>query len=275
MTLKAKFLTFAIASGLFLSSCNGVSSVDPKFNVYFFTANVNANIIDTIFNQEPATLIERPEDPTRSGFEFVGWYNDVALTNEWDFTLDVMPEASLVLYAKWEVGIRTITYTLNGGEMTTENYQVEFSPGDNVVLPQARRVGYTFKGWFNYDQNFVLYPNSEGTKPGDKPIVTITASAFENIIIYAHWAVIQTNVSFRANHPGGTSVVPNPGTIRFSYGSTIVFGTNFPQDFGTVAGYRFLGWNSKADGTGDSYNNNSVFLRTSPLTIFGQWQAVV
>ena len=271
---KAKLLTFALASGLFLSSCNGVSSVDPEFNVYFFTANVNATIVDTIFNQEPGTFIEEPEDPTRSGFDFVGWYLNVGLTNDWDFSTDVMPEASIVLYAKWEVGIKTIVYNLNGGEMTTENYQVEFSPGDNVVLPQARRLGYTFKGWFDYDQDFVLYPNSEGTKPGDKPIVTITASAFENIVIYAHWAVIQANVSFRANHPGGTSLVANPGTIRFAYGSTINFGTNFPQDFGTVAGFRFLGWNSKADGTGDSYNNNTVFLRTSPITLFGQWQPV-
>jgi uncharacterized repeat protein (TIGR02543 family) len=274
MRLKKKIFTFILASGLFLSACNGSSNVSSEYNVYFFTANVNADIVDTIFNQQPGTKIVKPDNPTRSGFDFVGWYLDVGLTNDWDFLTDVMPEASIVLYAKWEVGIKTIVYRLNGGEMTTENYQVEFSPGDNVVLPQARRVGYTFKGWFDYDQNFVLYPNSEGTRPGDKPIVTITASAFSNIILFAHWAVIQTNVSFRANHPGGTTVVPNPGTIRFPYGSTIIFGTNFPADFGNVAGFRFLGWNSKADGTGDSYNNNTVFLKTSPITIFGQWQLV-
>jgi len=274
MTFKKNLLTFILASGLFLSSCNGLNSVEPKFNVYFFTANVNASTVGTIFDQEPGTLINQPEDPTRSGFDFMGWYYDVGLTQEWDFQTDVMPEASIIFYAKWEVGIKTITYNLNGGVMTTENYQVVFSPGDNIVLPQARRLGYTFKGWFNYDQNFVLYPNSEGTKPGDKPIVTITASAYENIVIYAHWAIIQANVSFRANHPGGTTVVPNPGTIRFPYGSTIIFGTNFPQDFGIVAGYRFLGWNSVADGTGDRYNNNTVFLRTSPITLFGQWELV-
>lgn len=272
MKARANFLALFIASGLFVSSCGGSSSLEPEYNVYFFTANINATNIDTIFNQEPGTLIDRPDDPTRSGFEFVGWFNDVGLTSDWNFDTNLMPEASMVLYAKWEVGIKTIVYNLNGGEMTTENYQVEFSPGDNIVLPQARRLGYTFKGWFAYDQDFVLFPNSEGTRPGDKPIITISASAFEDIIIYAHWAVIQANISFRSNHPGGTTVVPNPGTIRLGYGSTIVYGTNFPQDFGIVAGYLFLGWNSRADGTGDSYNNNTVFLRTSPLTVFGQWR---
>jgi len=278
MIIKQRVLTIALATGLFLSSCNGSSSIDPEFNVYFYTANVNANTVDTIFNQEPGTFIEKPEDPTRSGFEFLGWYDNVGLTNAWDFTVDLMPEASMVLYAKWEVGTRTITYSLNGGTMTTENYQEEYSPGESIVLPQARRLGYTFKGWFNYNQNFVLYPNSEGTKPGDKPIVTITSSSFEDVVIYAHWSVIQAVVSFRTNHPnnqpGNLPVVPNPGTIRVSYGTIISFGTNFPQDFGTVANYLFLGWNSKLDGTGDWYINDTVFINTSSITIYGQWQPV-
>jgi uncharacterized repeat protein (TIGR02543 family) len=274
MIIKQRFLTLALATGLFLSSCNGSSSIDPEFNVYFYTANVNANTVDTIFNQEPGTLIEKPEDPTRSGFEFLGWYDNVGLTNAWDFTVDLMPEASMVLYAKWEVGTRSIIYNLNGGTMTTQNYKEEYFPGENVLLPQARRLGYTFRGWFNYDQNFVLYPNSEGTKPGDKPIVTIKSSSFENIVIYAHWSVIQAVVSFTSNHQGGPSVVPNPGTIRVNYGTIISFGTNFPQDFGTVAGYLFLGWNSKKDGTGDWYNNDTVFIKTSSIMIFGQWQPV-
>ena len=274
MTIKQRFFTSVFATSLLLSACGGSSSVNQEFNVYFFTANVNANLVDSIFNQPAGTLIERPEDPVRSGFEFVGWYNDVALTNAWDFSVDLMPEASMVLYAKWDVGISTITYNLNGGTMTTENYPVQFTPGDNVILPQASRVGYTFKGWFAYDQNFDLYPNSEGTRPGDKPIVTITASSYEDIVIYAHWVVIQAIVSFRSNHPGGTAVVPNPGTIRVSYGTIISFGTNFPEDFGTVAGFLFLGWNSKSNGTGDWYINDTVFIKTSSITIYGQWQPV-
>lgn len=257
-----------------LSSCNGSSQAAIEYNVYFFTANQNATIIDTIFDQEPGTKIAQPENPVRSGFDFVGWYTDVRLTNEWDFENDVMPEASLVLYAKWEVGIRDIIYILNGGTISTETFPTTYFPGQNVVLPQARRVGYTFKGWFGYDQDFVTYPNSEGTKPGDKPIVSIGAAQFDDVTVYAHWAVIQANVTFRSSHPGGTTVVANPGTIRVAYNTIIQYGTNFPADFGTVAGFQFLGWNSKADGTGDWYINGTLFLRTSPITLYGQWQPV-
>ena len=273
MKIRQRFLTFALSTGLFLSACNGPTSVDREYNVYFFTANVNASQVDTILNQKPGTLIKKPNDPTRSGFEFVGWYDDVGLTNAWDFTVDLMPEASMVLYASWEASTRTITYELNGGTMKTEDYQVEYSPGDNVILPQAERVGFTFKGWFYENQNFVLYPNSEGTKPGEKSVITISSSSFENIVIYAHWAVIQSVVSFKVNHPIPASV-QKPGTIRVSYGTIIQYGTNFPRDFGIVAGYLFVGWNSKADGTGEWFRNDTVFNKTSSIELFGQWQPV-
>jgi uncharacterized repeat protein (TIGR02543 family) len=274
MILKLNKIALILAAVVGLTACNGSSQTNDVYNVYFFTANQNATILDPIIDQEPGSLITPPENPERSGFDFIGWYLDVQLTTPWDFETDVMPETSIVLYAKWEVGIRDIIYILNGGTISTENYPTTYFPGQNVVLPQARRVGYTFKGWFSYDQDFVTYPNSEGTKPGDKPVISIGSAQFEDVTVYAHWAVIQTNVSFRSSHPDGTTVVANPGTIRVPYNTIIQYGVNFPADFGTVAGYRFLGWNSKADGTGDWYINGTLFLRTSPITIYGQWQPV-
>ena len=274
MILKLNKIALILAAVVGLTACNGSSQTNNVYNVYFFTANQNATILDPIIDQEPGSLITPPENPERSGFDFIGWYLDVQLTTPWNFETDVMPETSIVLYAKWEVGIRDIIYILNGGTISTENYPTTYFPGQSVVLPQARRLGYTFKGWFTYDQDFVTYPNSEGTKPGDKPVVSIGSAQFEDVTLYAHWAVIQAVVSFRASHPDGTTVVANPGAIRISYNSIIEYGVNFPADFGTVAGYRFLGWNSKADGTGDWYINGTLFLRTSPITIYGQWQPV-
>ncbi len=45
-------------------------------------------------------LIEVPEEPTREGFEFDGWYLDSAGTMPWDPEKDVVTE-SITLYAGW------------------------------------------------------------------------------------------------------------------------------------------------------------------------------
>lgn len=41
-----------------------------------------------------------PTDPTKSGYEFDGWYSDSEFTTEWDFTTDTVT-ADITLYAKW------------------------------------------------------------------------------------------------------------------------------------------------------------------------------
>lgn len=270
--INRKLLTLTLASFVLLASCNGVSET-PAYNVYFFTANTAATQIETIFNQEVGTLIPRPENPTRNGFDFIAWYLDLDNTIEWDFDNDLMPNESIVLYAKWAPTIRTITYDLNDGEMINETYPTTFIPGTTFVLPQARRTGYLFRGWYFYDQILENFPNNEGTKPGDPALTTLPNTLFEDIFLYAHWQAIKAVVTFRSNHPGGASVVPNPGNRVVAYGTVIDYGTTFPSDFGTIAGYTFMGWNSRADGTGTWYPNGGIFTRTLAITLYGQWQS--
>ncbi len=43
--------------------------------------------------------VQRPTDPTATGWRFDGWFSDTALTREYDFTTPVT--ADLTLYAKW------------------------------------------------------------------------------------------------------------------------------------------------------------------------------
>ena len=47
--------------------------------------------------------LEEPEEPTREGYEFDGWYTDKECRNEFDFDDDTtMPASDLTLYAGWD-----------------------------------------------------------------------------------------------------------------------------------------------------------------------------
>ena len=44
--------------------------------------------------------VEEPEDPTREGYVFTGWYQDKNCTYEWDMETNTVSE-SMTLYAGW------------------------------------------------------------------------------------------------------------------------------------------------------------------------------
>lgn len=44
---------------------------------------------------------DKPDDPTKEGFTFEGWYKEAELTNIWAFETDTVT-ANITLYAKWE-----------------------------------------------------------------------------------------------------------------------------------------------------------------------------
>lgn len=270
--MKKVISIFFLLLSMLISGCVTTGEQDELFNIYFYTANSGATTIESIYGIEPGTLVDAPADPLRPGFDFAGWYTDIAFTNSWDFATNVMPEQSILLYAKWDVTEREVIYNVNGGTITTANYRTTFNPGETFVLPQASKTGYTFKGWFLYDQIISAYPNTEGTKPGDVGIASLPSSTIEDFIIYAHWWAIKVVITYRANHPGGTSVQSNPSSKTMAYGTEIDYGTNFPADYGVVAGYRFIGWNTNREGTGDWFYDSSIFTKTTPTTIYGQWQ---
>lgn len=89
------------------------------------------------------TPADRPADPTKEGYTFIGWYNG---ESEWDFETPVTAvTADLTLTAKWQINRYTITFDTAGGSEVpsiTQDY------GTAITPPAApTRTGYTFAGW--------------------------------------------------------------------------------------------------------------------------------
>ena len=71
---------------------------DPGFTITFDSkggSDVPAQ------NQMYGQLLEEPEDPTREGYDFTGWYKDSACDLQWNVEEDII-ETDMTLYAGWQ-----------------------------------------------------------------------------------------------------------------------------------------------------------------------------
>ena len=91
-------------------------------------------------------LATKPENPTKSGYAFVGWY----LNGEaYDFSTPVRND--IVLTAQW-VELATVTFDVNGGSAVASQTIIK---GATVAKPEdPTREGYKFLGWYNGEEAY-------------------------------------------------------------------------------------------------------------------------
>lgn len=79
--------------------------------------------------------IEKPADPTRKGYRFVGWSDSIP---------SIMPDSSVTVEAQWEAKMYTITLMLDSAVYDT----LKVAYGDTIQLPEnLQKTGYKFMGW--------------------------------------------------------------------------------------------------------------------------------
>ena len=127
------------------------------------------NYIETI------TGIEWPEDPTRDGYGFDGWYTDELLENKYNST-SYSEKADINLYAKW-IEIEDIEVDANNVTMLigdTHNIEVD-------TVPSGLTTNYVFT---SLDENIATV-NDSGTITAIAPgSVTVKVSLASNSDIY-------------------------------------------------------------------------------------------
>lgn len=296
---KISLFVMTLIFSLLFVACQDRKVSEGDLKVSFFTYNNDK--INSIANKlvEPGVKIEAPEEPVRVGYTFLGWYTDYKLTNKWDFDEDLMPEHMIILYAGWAEEIFYIYFHVNGSKTTipsatydedTDTWVRQVKVGDKVSTTILSGVtGFDFKGWYGYEPYGWAEGTTESTKPGDKGYSNITIQTANDIHLYSHWTRKSGNYSFNVNYPSGaTGVFPGAiGNLKFYYGYTNLYKAkynllidkseyNMVPDFSDIAAdldYEFIGWNSKADGTGNPILiNGSMSTVTTSVTAYAQWK---
>lgn len=155
------------------------------------------------------------ENPTKSGYKFVGWYDNENFTGESITEISVGTMGDVTLYAKWNALDYRISYELNGG-INAENpdgYDVSDLP---VSLHAPSRTGYIFKGWYM----------------GENRVLAIPVGTTGNVVVSAKWEPITYTIDFDTN--GG---LPTLSSIDYTIESD-----SFTLQEITKVGYTFDGW---------------------------------
>ena len=192
---------FIAASGRFTQS-PGAQITGEVIGAYTvtFQSEGGSEVASQIRANTPAA---QPDNPTKEGHTFIGWYNG---KEKWNFADAVATD--LTLTAKWQINRYTITFDTAGGSEVapiTQDY------GTTITAPaNPAKTGYTFAGWDR---------ESPTTMPA------------ENITLTARWQVNQYTITFKPEN-GGQDIV-----IKQDYGTAITAPAN-----PTKTGYTFAGW---------------------------------
>ena len=192
-------------------------------------------------------LIEFPDDPTKSGYFFTGWYTSASggtiITHDYVFSADT------TVYAHWSLLplIFTVTFDPNGGVCDTET-AVTDDDGRLFDLPEATRDGYYFEGWF--------------TDRIGGEIITISHVFTENTTVYAHWVLSPTAVTVSFD-PNGGHPIPSSMTVGAD-------GRLSELPVVSRGGYHFEGW--YIDGQSRAVTLDTVY--TSDTVLHAHWSAI-
>ena len=207
----------------------------------------NPNTISS-YTVEDADVAIAPA--TRTGYNFLGWFTDAALTNPAPAALHTMDAENKHYYAKWDSTPISypVNYVLNDTPTTPAtnpavnltSYTVETLPSP-IAVAQPLRNGYTFLGW---------YDNAAFT---GIPVTQFSPMDAAPKTFYAKWSNANSypvnfhlNDAAPAGHPAS-----NPNTVT----SYTVLDPDTAIAPATRTGYDFLGWYDNPGFTGAPVTN--------------------
>jgi len=139
----------------------------------------------------------KPDDPTYTGHEFLGWYEDALYLQEFDWTRQVFD--NYTLYAKWRettptpppiTDTYTVSFNSHGGSNVATQ---EVDSGNKATKPTTpTRDGFDFIGWYLEDTYETPYNFN----------TPVTA----NLELHAKWEEVATKFTVTFDSNGGTTV---------------------------------------------------------------------
>lgn len=230
--------------------------------VYTITYNLNggttatANRTEFTKETESFTLV----NPTKPGYQFKGW-SGTGLTGDENLEVTVAQHTrqNLEFEAHYTPNTYNVIFDGNTGAGTMNSQTLTYDQAANLTANAFTKTGHHFVGW-----NTVADGSGSAYLDGEEVENLRTEG---EITLFAQWEANTYEIIFDGNHANLIGTMDN---FPMVYGETKALSLNM---FG-VLGSAFDSWNTKADGTGDKYNNGSTVTNLAEqgtVTLYAQW----
>ena len=204
-------------------------------------------------------------NPTMTGYTFAGWTGtelDAATVN---VTIATGSIGDRTYTATWAPVTYVVHFDKNDAEATgtMEDQTFTYDEAQALTANGFAKEGYSFIGWAESAGGEVVYTNGGS-------VSNLSTTADDVITLYAKWNVNGYTIRFNAN--GGTGTM-NPQYFPYEPPQAINANT-FER-----TGYKFSGWNTAADGSGDSYDDEQSIEKLTAVNeaiidFYAQWTPV-
>lgn len=256
---KHKPLIFSLIAAMSLigglSSCSAnnnkgetpiISGEDDEYIVKF-NNNYDGTVIKVIV--KAGETVSLPENPTRQGYNFGGWYTSYREDASEKFDEKAPINQDVTVYAKWIENINEHIVTFHYLDKVTPDHSETINHGSKIAEPTAPTYPdgtMAFTGW---------YKDAECTESFD-----FNSLVNSNLELYAGWKISKATVIFNYNFNGSSEPVRRVVDIDVPLEQ--------PDD-PTRLHYSFKGWFSASVG-GEKYDFTKPV--SGDLTLYAQWE---
>ena len=188
---------------------------------------------------------EMPQNPTKGGYTFGGWYRDAELTEAFDFSTPLT--RGITLYAKWNLITYTISFDVGEeGATPIPDKFTNVERGYKISEVTPEKNNHIFCGWYYDTDCFTEFSYDD----------MITS----NITLYAKWEAVKPVITFDSN--GGSEVASQ--TVEYKNAA-------IEPDKPTKEGYKFVGWYADRE-LAVKYDFATLLL--THKTVYAKWEKV-
>lgn len=175
-------------------------------NNYTLDFESNGGTTVTSISADYATSISLIS-PSRIGYDFIGWFDDVGLQNSFaNTTMPALTSSLVSLYAMWSPLSYSVTLDHQGGTSSIDLVTATFDQSmPNITSPT--KAGFTFLGYFSQ-------ANGEGTRYYQRDLSSTTSYVTNQAItLFAHWAKNRIHLDYLSEQTSVTSQEYNSNVL--------------------------------------------------------------